>query len=208
MGTQQLRKGTLAGCVTVVALVGCTVEQTEPGRAPDVSVDVEPGRWPDYDVNWIDVDVGTSERTITVPVVRVVEESRRISVPYIDITPPGAREREERTISMEVDVPHSGYSLEITEIRAAGGTLWVIGTLTETGGMATQAITRVSDQVVVNAPEDLDVRKVVVGQRPPGVYNQQFQFVDSASALAQHIPLGAEVIYRRGQQTTQSGRRE
>jgi hypothetical protein len=184
-----------AGCLALT-LTACTAEQTEEARAPEVDVDVDPGNWPEYKVKWADVDVGTRERTVTVPVVRVVQEERQVSVPYIDINPPGARDRAERTISMEVDVPHAGYELNITEIRAAHDDLWVIARLTETGKAATQAKTRVSDHVVINAPEDLDVRKVVIGQRPEGVYNQQFRFVDSMSALT--LPQGARTIYQEG----------
>jgi hypothetical protein len=180
----------------------CDVQQTEPGRAPDLDVNIggDPGRWPEYDVQWADVDVGTRERTITVPVVRVVEETREVSVPYIDINPPGARDREERTVSMDVDVPHPGYQFQIAEIRAAADNLWVIGRLTETGapeGTAAASTTRVSDQVVINAPDDLDVRRVVVGARPSGVLNQQFRFVDDMQALNQLVPGTARVLYQR-----------
>lgn len=184
------------------ATAGCDVTQTEPGRAPnvDVDVDAEPGRWPEYDVDWANVDVGTTERTITVPVVRVVQETRQITVPYIDINPPGARNREERTITMEVEAPHAGYALRIVEIRATDDTLWVIGELRETTQSANREVTRVSDQVVINAPEDLDVRRVLIGARLEGVYNQQFRYVSDAAALDRIIPSGGRVLFRRAAQ--------
>ncbi|HSN70960.1 MAG TPA: hypothetical protein VLT59_05600, partial [Steroidobacteraceae bacterium] len=47
------------------------VRQTEEGRAPDIDVDAEGGRLPEYDVETPDVDVGTEEKTITVPDVDV-----------------------------------------------------------------------------------------------------------------------------------------
>jgi len=189
---------TVAGCLAVFGVTGCTTEQTRPGEAPDVDVDVDPGQWPEYKVNWADVDVGTREQTMTVPVIRIEEETRQVSVPYIDINPPGARDREERTIRVELDVPHAGYNLEITEIRATGDDLWVVARLNETEQAATQAMTRASDQIVVNAPDDLDVRKVVVG-RPPAVTGpQEYRFVDSMEALNQAIPQGGRVIYQRG----------
>ena len=192
--------------VLVIATgTACSVDQTAQGEAPDVDVDVDPGQWPQYDVDWADVDVGTREHTITVPVVRIERETRQLTVPYIDINPSGATDREERTIAMELDVPAAGYQLEIQEIRAAEDDLWVIGQLTHsrtaptTGGQH-----RVSDQVVVNAPADLDVRKVVVGMRPDGVYNRQYRFVESMGALQQEIPQGARVIYERGAAATSS----
>lgn len=189
---------TVAGCLAVFGAAGCTTEQTQPGEAPDIDVDVDPGQWPQYKVNWADVDVGTRERTVTVPVVRIEQETRQVTVPYIDINPPGAGDREERTVQVNVDVPHAGYDLQITEVRAAGDDLWVIAQLNERDQAAAQAMTRVSDQVVVNAPADLDVRKVVVGQRPQGTGGGDHRFVDSMSTLDQTIPQGGRVLYQRG----------
>jgi hypothetical protein len=185
--------------VTCGAGAACDVTRTEPGRAPnvDVDVDAEPGRWPEYDVEWANVEVGTTQRTITVPVVRVVQETREITVPYIDINPPGARNREERTVAMEVEAPHAGYELQIVEVRAVNDTLWVIGELRGTAQPSSREATRVSDQVVINAPEDLDVRRVMIGARPAGVYNQQFRYFTDRSAVDQAIPSGGRVLYRR-----------
>lgn len=189
-----------AGAVLLVSgAIGCTAEKTAPGEAPDVDVDVDPGRWPEYKVNWADVDVGTRERTVTVPVVQVTQETRQVQVPYIDINPPGARDREERTIQVEVDAPHAGYDLQITEVRASGDDLWVVAQLREANATAPQAVTRISDQVVVNAPVNLDVRKVIVGARPPGAHNEQHRFVGSMDALNRAVPQGSRVIYQRSQ---------
>ena len=188
-----------AAVLLLSGTLGCTAEKTAPGEAPDVDVDVDPGRWPEYKVNWADVDVGTRERTVTVPVVQVTQETRQVQVPYIDINPPGARDREERTIQLEVDAPHAGYQLQIAEVRAAGDDLWVVGRLTEANTSGAKAVTRISDQVVVNAPANLDVRKVIVGTRPPGGHNEQHRFVDSLDALNRSIPQGSRVLYQRSQ---------
>lgn len=188
---------TVAGSLAIFGAAGCTTEQTQPGEAPDIDIDVDPGQWPEYKVNWADVDVGTREQTVTVPVVRIERETRQVTVPYIDINPPGARDREERTIQVNVDVPHAGYDLQITQVRAAGDNLWVVARLDERDQAAAQAMTRVSDRVVVNAPDDLDVRKVIVGQPPQGTGGGEHRFVDSMSALNQMIPQGSRVIYER-----------
>jgi hypothetical protein len=196
-----------AGAILSAAVVfaaACEVEETREGAAPDVDVAVDAGRWPRYDVNWADVEVGTTERTVTVPVIRVDKETRQVTVPYIDINPPGAGAREERTISMDVSVPHAGYDLTISEVRAAEDDLWVIGRLSEADTAAAQVMTRVEDRVVVNVPSDLDVRKVVVGQRPDGVDNQQYRFVDSMAALEEQLPDAARVIYQRGATGTET----
>lgn len=56
---------------SMLALSACDVEQTEEGEMPDVDVEAEGGNLPEYDVDTPDVDVGTEERTITVPDVDV-----------------------------------------------------------------------------------------------------------------------------------------
>lgn len=183
-------------CVVLVS--GCQVEQEQQADLPEADVDVQGGQWPEYDVRWADVDVGTEERTITVPVVRVEQETREVTVPYIRVGPPGGATSEERTIAMELDVPHAGYQLQIVEVRAGGDNLWVIGRLQEQPGeAAAQAITRVSDRVVIDAPGTLDVRKVIVGMRPASATNQELQFVDSMDALSSRIPEDARVLYGR-----------
>ena len=197
MGKISLRLQTVVSCLSFVMVMGCAVEQTEEAQAPDVDVEVDAGRWPQYKVNWADIDVGTSERTITVPVVRVEKETRKITVPFIDINPPGAREREEQAISIDVDVPHAGYELQIAEVRASGDDLWVVGTLRQTDTPKAQVLTRLSDRVVINAPEDLDVRRVVIGERPSSADNEHLRFVTSMDDLEKVIPDGARVLYRR-----------
>lgn len=176
---------------------GCQVEQQQEAELPDADLDVQGGEWPEYDVKWADVDVGTEEKTITVPVVRVEQETREVTVPYIRVGPPAGATSEERTIAMELDVPHAGYQLQIVEVRAAGDNLWVIGRLNEQSGDAAQAITRVSDRVVIDAPASLDVRKVVIGMRPASATNQEVQFVDSMEALASRMPQDARILYGR-----------
>ncbi|WP_181298241.1 hypothetical protein [Pseudomonas sp. Q2-TVG4-2] len=52
-----------------LGLAGCDVEKTEEGSLPDV--EVEGGNMPEYDVDAPEVDVGSKEKTITVPDVDV-----------------------------------------------------------------------------------------------------------------------------------------
>jgi hypothetical protein len=60
----------LAACS--LSLAGCKVEKTQEGRAPDIDVNVkDKGQMPKYDVKPADVDVGTTETTMTVPTVDV-----------------------------------------------------------------------------------------------------------------------------------------
>ena len=54
-----------------LGLAACDVDQTEEGSLPDVDVNVEGGNMPEYDVETADVEVGTQEKTVTVPDVDV-----------------------------------------------------------------------------------------------------------------------------------------
>jgi hypothetical protein len=179
-----------------VGPVSCTVNKTQSGKAPDVDVNVDPGRWPKYNVKWADVDVGTTTKTVTVPKLEWKREQTQIQVPYIDINP-GGGSREERTISVELEVPRSGYDLQIREVRAAGDELWVISDLKKTNDHG-KDYSRVSDQVVINAPDDLRVHRVVIGERPEGVFNQQYTFYPDMATLTQRLPeSGGRVLYKR-----------
>lgn len=166
----------IAICLSL-ALAGCAGDQAQVNRGH--------------------IDVSTSERTITIPVLTVAKETRQVTVPFIDINPPAARGRAERVISIEVNVPHAGYELQITEIRASGDDLWVIGRVREIRPPAAHVMTRLSDRVAINAPEDLDIRRIVVGERPEGINNNHLRFVESMDRLEQIIPAGARLLYRR-----------
>jgi len=198
---RNLRAG-MSGIAAMLLLFGmaCSVEKTQTAKAPDVDVDVDPGRWPKYNVQWSDIDVGTKTRTVTVPVVEVNKKQVQVEVPYIDINPPGAKDVEERTVSVELEVPSTAYGVQIQEVRAAGDRLWVIAEVKHTGGKPdSKQPMRVSDHVVIRAPEDLNVRRVIVGERPEGIYNQQYLFVNDRAALSKRLPEnGGRVLYSRG----------
>ena len=82
--------------VAVVAIVGAVwvattlidVDQTEPGKLPDVDVaiDAEAGKIPEYDVDTGEVEVGTETETVLVPEVVMVEEE--VEVPTVDVEEP------------------------------------------------------------------------------------------------------------------------
>jgi len=175
----------------VMPLGACRVEQEETGSLPDVDVDVEPGNLPEYDVQGPDVNVGVTERTVTVPRVVVVQEEETIEVPYIDVDAPGA-ERVERTITPEVEVPSGGYDLAIQEIYAVDDELWVVSNLEEVNPEAPETTVRVSDRIVLNAP-DMPVRHFVVGERPEGTFNEQYTFINSREEISAELNAGRQL---------------
>jgi hypothetical protein len=129
-----------------------------------------------------------------VPRVIVVQEEETVQVPYIDIDVPGAEQRE-RTITAEVEVPSGGYDLNIQDVYAVNNELWVISRLGETDPTAPQATTRVSDRIVINAP-NIPVRHYIVGERPSGLFNEQYEFVGDREQILSQLESGRQLYER------------
>jgi hypothetical protein len=175
----------------VMPLGACRVEQEEAGSLPDVDVEVEPGSLPEYDVQGPDVNVGVTERTVTVPRVVVVQEEETVEVPYIDVSLPDA-EQIERTITPEVEVPSGGYDLSIQGVYAVNNELWVVSNLEEVDPDAPETTVRVSDRIVLNAP-DMSVRHFIIGERPAGTFNEQYTFISSREEIAPQLNAGRQL---------------
>lgn len=169
-------------CLTLT-LAACEVDQTEEGSLPDVdvAVDTEPGDLPEYDVDWANVDVGTTTRTVEVPKVVVTTETEEVEVPYLDMNIPEGGDKMERTIAVEAEVAEEA-ELEIQEVYATGNRLIVISDLERTGQALDGEVIRVSDRIVLNAP-DLDVKHYIIGERPEGDFNTRYTYVDSRAGI-------------------------
>ena len=59
----------IAATLATFALSACDVEKTQDGKMPEVKV--EGGQMPKYDVDTVDVDVGTETKEVTVPTIDV-----------------------------------------------------------------------------------------------------------------------------------------
>ncbi len=175
----------------VMPLGACQVEQEEAGSLPDVDVDVEPGNLPEYDIQGPDVNVGVTEETVTVPRVVVIQEEETVQVPYIDVNLPGV-DQVERTLTPEIEVPSGGYDLTIQGVYVVDDELWVVSNLDEVDPTAAETTVRVSDRVVLNAP-DMSVRHFIVGERPPGTFNEQYTFIESREEIAPQLSAGRQL---------------
>ncbi|MGB3757085.1 MAG: hypothetical protein WBA07_12020 [Rivularia sp. (in: cyanobacteria)] len=173
----------------LVPLTSCQIEKEQAARLPEVNI--EPGRLPEYDIKGPDVKVGVTKRTVTVPKVIVVQEEQTVEVPYIDVDLPGV-ERKERTITAEVEAPSAGYNLEIQDVYAANNELWVVSRLEEENPNAPKATVRVSDRIVINAP-DIPVRQYVIGKRPNGSFNEQYTFINSREQIDSQLASGKQL---------------
>ena len=182
----------------VAILYSCDVQQKKEAKLPDVDVDVdtEAGQLPTYDVDWADVNVGTETRTVKVPKVVVVMEEEEIEVPVIDVDMPDAGEKEELTLMVEAEVTDKEHTLKIEEIIATNKTLYVISTLEEKDQAIGDQKMRVSDQVVLNAPDDLNVKYIIAGERPDRVFNTKYKYVNDAASFKANLE-NAKTIYTR-----------
>ncbi len=180
-------------------LAGCDVDQTQEGELPevDVEVDAKEGKMPKFDVDWADVDVGTTTKTVKIPKVVVVMEEEEVEVPYIDVNMPNADpgDREERTIMVEAEVSDTEHSIEIRKILASGENLIVVSELQDEGTDLGDRSLRVSDQVTLNAPS-LNVRHYIIGERPDRLFNGRYKYVSSMDELEDELE-GYKEIYSR-----------
>ncbi|MFK8102140.1 MAG: hypothetical protein AB8G15_06445 [Saprospiraceae bacterium] len=174
-------------------LTSCDIDQTQEAKLPEV--EVEAGQLPSYDVDWADIDVGTTTRTVTVPKVRVVMEEEEITVPYIDVDMPNSGEKEELTLVAEAEVDGESHNIEIQEVIATGKKLIVISELKATGQDLQDERMRVSDRLILNAP-DLDVKHYIIGERPKASFNQQYAYVSTRSSIDKKINKG-KTIYKK-----------
>lgn len=180
-------------------IVSCEVNKKKEGELPDLDVDVtaDAGELPEYDINWADVDVGTTTKTVEVPKLVVVMEEEEVEIPYLDIDMPNDTygDKIERTISVEAEVSDVEHDIEIKEIWANEGNLYVISELEKEEKELGDQKMRVSDHVTLNAP-DLNVKHYIIGERPDRVFNSQYDYIADVNELKKKID-NFTVIYSR-----------
>jgi hypothetical protein len=133
-------------------------------------------------VDWANVTVDTRTKTVTVPKVVIVQEEEHVEVPYVDISMPD-KETVERTIMVEAQVANMMHNLNIMSVYAKDDELIVIANLESTDQNLEDRVVRVSDQLILNVPDDLDIEKYIVGERPTGEYNDQYEYIQSIDEL-------------------------
>ncbi|MAN58622.1 MAG: hypothetical protein CMC08_02170 [Flavobacteriaceae bacterium] len=191
-----MKKSLLLITIAACTLWSCDLDKTREAELPEVDVDIdaEEGQLPAFDVDWANIDVGTTTEVVEVPKVVVVMEEEEIEVPTIDVDMPDEDE-EERSLIVETEVSGNEHDLEIQEIRASERRLYVIATLEELETSLDGKTMRIQDQVNINAP-DLDVRYIIVGVKPDRVFNDRDMYVSSMEDLPQNVQ-DATVIYNR-----------
>lgn len=182
--------------ISIFFLSNCTVDQTKEIEMPDVDVSVEEGQLPSWDIKWADVNVGTTTKKVNVPKVRVIMEEEEVAVPFIDVDMPQEYgEKEELILISEAEVTGESHNLEIIEVIATGKRLNVISELKSTGQDLGDERMRVSDRIVLKAP-DLDVKHYIIGERPVGDFNNQYTYLKSKVDVMDRIE-GGTTIYKK-----------
>lgn len=193
-------KKVLMTVMAATLLMSCDVDQTKKAKLPDVDIDVdaEAGQLPAFDVDWADVNVGTTTKTVKVPKVVVVMEEVEVEVPYVDVDMPDDNdmEKEEQTLMVEVEVMDKEHAINIREIRAMNNNLVVISELEEKSLDLGDKKLRVSDQVTLNAP-DMNVKYYIVGERPERAFNMKYKYFKSMSDLNNKLGKDYKVIYSK-----------
>ncbi|WP_299670267.1 hypothetical protein [uncultured Polaribacter sp.] len=182
-------------------LISCDIDQTKKTKLPgiDIDVDASAGQLPSFDVDWAEVNVGTTTKTVKVPKVVIVMEEVEVEVPYIDVDMPdddGTMEKEEQTLMVEAEVSGKEHGLEIKEIRAMNNNLIVISELEERTLSLGDKKLRVSDQITLNAP-DLNVKHYIVGERPDRVFNTRYKYFKTIGDLNNKLGTDYKVIYSK-----------
>ncbi|MBL3655969.1 hypothetical protein [Fulvivirga sediminis] len=193
------RLSILISTIVFFTFTSCDVEKTEEGEAPelDVEVEAESGEMPEYEVDWAKVKVDTKTKTIKVPKVVIVQEEKEVEVPYVNVDMPDSdSEIEERNLMVEAEVHDTMHKLEIEKVYASEKNLYVVARLSSTDQNIDDNAVRVSDQLVLNAPEDLNIIKYIIGEKPSGEYNNQYSYIADDNTLASKVG-DAQVIYQR-----------
>ncbi|WP_232826420.1 hypothetical protein [Lewinella sp. IMCC34183] len=180
------------------SLSSCDVDQTESTELPEVDVDVdtEAGNLPEFDVDWADVDVTTTTRMVEVPKIRVEMVEEPVEVPVVNVDwPSDYGDSEETTLMVEADVDQES-NLEIEDVYATANRIVVLARLTTEGReLSDGEMMRVTDQVVVNAP-DMDVRYYIIGDRPEGMTNSRYRYIADRSDIADMMENGRSIYSR------------
>ncbi len=180
---------------SAAVLFSCDIDKTESGSLPEVEVEVESGELPEYDIDWADINVGTKTKTIKVPKVVVVMEEEEVEVPFLNVDMPDADgEMEERSVRVEAEVSEVMHDLNIEKIYAKGNRLMVISKMTRGTDALDGNRVRISDQLVLNAPDNLTVKHYIIGDRPEGGFNNNYKYFKTDADLASKLE-GAKLIY-------------
>lgn len=114
---------------------------------------------------------------------------------------------EVRKVKVVFDTPATNYDVMIQEVYHVGDALWVISNVLTIGDVGGAAITRVSDEIKVEAAKDLQIFHKVLGKGWNwGEDTKSLQYVKSEKDLKKQLKaLGAKRIWRREKSKPKGG---
>ena len=191
-----MRKFIIPIAFAAISLASCKIDQTKETKLPEVDIDIdtEAGQLPAFDIDWASVDVKTTTKKIKVPKVMVVMEETEVEVPYIDVDMPNSGEKEEHNFVVEAEVTKKEHELKIQKVYANKNNLIVVATLKELETTLGDKKIRISDQLTLNAPEDLNVKYYIVGEKPDRVFNDTYKYFNSMDKVESKLK-DYKVIY-------------
>jgi len=106
---------------------------------------------------------------------------------------------EERKVKVQFDTPATNYGVQIQRVYEVEDTLWVVSKVLKHGDFGGAAITRVSDEVTVDADAEVPIVHKVIGKSWGwGDDSKTLQYVKSADALEKSLKdASAKLIWQR-----------
>jgi len=106
---------------------------------------------------------------------------------------------ESRKIRVEFDAPATNYGVSIRAVYGVGDSLWVISKVTKKGDIGGAAITRVSDEVTIDAAKKAPVVHKVLGKDWNwGEDTKSLQYIKNAQGLEKLLKENrAKLIWKR-----------
>jgi hypothetical protein len=106
---------------------------------------------------------------------------------------------ESRKIRVEFDTPATNYGVSIHSVYGVGDSLWVISKVTKTGDIGGDAITRVFDEVTIDAAKDaLVIHKVLGKDWNWGEDTKSLQYIKNVHDLEKQLKANhAKLVWKR-----------
>ncbi|ADE53437.1 M16 family metallopeptidase [Coraliomargarita akajimensis] len=123
-----------------------------------------------------------------------VDPAKLIRVEAGSLTPAATTQESPAKVSVRLDAPDAGWSIQIERIYQIGTNLAVISNLVHTGAPSAQTITTVADTVAVpHNVEGLKVRHYVLGKTWNWGESDDYQFLESLDSLEASLKSGTQI---------------
>jgi len=88
------------------------------------------------------------------------------------------------------------HEISIRKVYAEDDNLYVVAYLEQMDQALEQQSVRVSDQIMLNVQEGVDIDRYIIGDKPSGAFNDQYEYFASEEELMEELG-DAQEIYAR-----------